>query len=142
MAAMVASTPCLLRLKSTRRIFCLCPPPMPREVMRPYILRPPVFLRISTSDFSGFVFVISLKSAIVMYRVDGVSGLNVLTGIIAKVFNQQLLEVGRPSILSLAGKSVIGLQTMLSCYRPYGRRGAGTLSEDEYIATPFLNIFG
>jgi hypothetical protein len=43
--------------------------------------------------------------------VDGVSGLNVLTGIIAKVFNQQLLEVGRPSILSLAGQSVIGLQT-------------------------------
>ena len=34
-----------------------------------------------TSRFSGFVFVISLKSAIVMYRVDGVSGLNVLTGI-------------------------------------------------------------
>jgi hypothetical protein len=45
----------------------------------------------------------SLKSAIVMYRVDGVSGLNVLTGIIAKVFNQQLFEVGRPSILSLGG---------------------------------------
>jgi len=43
--------------------------------------------------------------------VDGVSGLNVLTGIIAKVFNQQLLEVGRPSILSLVGNSVIGLQT-------------------------------
>jgi hypothetical protein len=53
-------------------------------------LRPPVFLRISTSDFSGFVFVMSLKSAIVMYRVDGVSGLNVLTGIKAKVFYQQL----------------------------------------------------
>jgi hypothetical protein len=78
-------------------------------------------LRISTSDFSGFVFVISLKSAIVIYRVDGVSGLNVLTGIIAKVFHQQLFEVGRPSILSLAGKSVIGLQTMLSV-RPCGRR--------------------
>ncbi len=40
----------------------------------------------TTSDFSGVVFVMSLKSAIVMYRVDGVSGLNVLTGIITKVF--------------------------------------------------------
>jgi hypothetical protein len=79
-----------------------------------------------TSDFSGLVLVISLKSAIVIYRVDGVSGLNVLTGIIAKVFNQQLLEVGRPSILSLGGQSVIGLQTMLS-FRPYGRRGARRL---------------
>ena len=46
-----------------------------------------------------------------MYRVDGVSGLNVLTGINAKVFYQQLFEVGEPSILSLAGKSVIGSQT-------------------------------
>jgi hypothetical protein len=34
-AATVASTPCLLRLKSTRRIFCLCPPPSPRVVTRP-----------------------------------------------------------------------------------------------------------
>jgi hypothetical protein len=47
----------------------------------------------------------------VIYRVDGVSGLNVLTGINAKVFYQQLFEVSEPSILSLAGKSVIGSQT-------------------------------
>jgi hypothetical protein len=36
---------------------------------------------VNTKLFSGFVFVMSLKSAIVMYRVDGVSGLNDLTGI-------------------------------------------------------------
>jgi hypothetical protein len=41
-----------------------------------------------------------------MYRVDGVSGLNVLTGIITKVFYQQLFEVGRPSILSLVGNQL------------------------------------
>ena len=34
----------------------------------------------------------SLKSAIVMYRVDGVSGLNDLTGIKSKNPSQQLLE--------------------------------------------------
>ena len=31
----VASTPCLFRLKSTSRSFCLWPPPMPRAVTRP-----------------------------------------------------------------------------------------------------------
>jgi hypothetical protein len=35
-----------------------------------------------------------------MYRVDGVSGLNVLTGINAKVFVSNF-EVGKPSILFL-----------------------------------------
>ena len=42
----------------------------------------------------------------VIYRVDGVSGLNVLTGINAKVFYQQLFEVSEPSILSLAGNQL------------------------------------
>jgi len=41
-----------------------------------------------------------------MYRVDGVSGLNVLTGINAKVFYQQLFEVSEPSILSLEGNQL------------------------------------
>src|ERR1039458_8957476 len=129
-AATVASTPCLLRLKSTRRIFCLWPPPMPRAVTRPYWLRPPVFLRISTSDFSGFVLVMSLKSAMVIYRVDGVSGLNVLTGINAKVFFQQLFEVSEPSILSLAGKSVIGSQTCCPDGLTDGEEGVDYQSEN------------
>src|SRR6267154_6878104 len=41
---------------------------------------------VTTKDFSGVVFVMSLKSAIVMYRVDGVSGLKCLTGINTKSF--------------------------------------------------------
>ena len=85
-----------------------------------------IFLRMSTSDFSGVVFVMSLKSAIVMYRVDGVSGLNVLTGIIAKVFFSNF-EVGRPSFLFLWGISYRSAN-MLSC-RPFGRRGARKLSD-------------
>src|ERR1019366_324569 len=108
---------------------------MPRAVTRPYILRPPVFLRISTSDFSGFVFVMSLKSAIVMYRVDGVSGLNVFTGIITKVFFQQLFEVSEPSILSLLGISY-RFTNMLSG-QPYGRRGAVKLSNAKLFAILF-----
>jgi hypothetical protein len=77
----------------------------------------------------------SLKSAIVMYRVDGVSGLNVLTGIITKVFFQQLFEVSEPSILSLLGISY-RFTNMLSCV-PYGRRGAVKLSNAELIAILF-----
>src|SRR5688572_14206920 len=83
MPSTVASTPSLLRLKSIERIFCLWPPPMPRAVTRPYMLRPPVFFRICVKLFSGrvFFFVISSNDEIVIYRVDGVRGLNDLTGI-------------------------------------------------------------
>jgi hypothetical protein len=62
-------------------------------------------LRMTTSDFSGVVLVMSLKSAIVMYRVDGVSGLKCLTGINTKSFFISNFEVGRPSFLSLLGIS-------------------------------------
>jgi hypothetical protein len=52
----------------------------------------------------------SLKSAIVMYRVDGVSGLNVLTGINAKVFFSHFWS--RQAINPVPWReSVIGLQT-------------------------------
>ena len=56
---------------------------MPRAVQRPYMLRPPVFFRISVRLFSGlvFFFVISSNDAMVMYRVEGVNGLKVFTGI-------------------------------------------------------------
>src|ERR1051325_8093284 len=50
----------------------------------------------------------SLKSAIVMYRVDGVSGLNVLTGIKIKTPKSQP-GAARPSILRPVERSVIGL---------------------------------
>jgi len=54
--------------------------------------------------------VMSLKSAIVMYRVDGVSGLNVLTGIIAKVFLSATSKSASHQSC-FCGKSVIGPQT-------------------------------
>src|ERR1019366_1098314 len=98
-----------------------------------------VFLRISTSDFSGVVFVMSLKSAIVMYRVDGVSGLNVLTGIKSKSFVSNF-EVGRPSFLSLRGISYRSAN-MLSA-QPFGRNGAHKLSNIPFSARDFLKNFG
>ena len=77
----LASMPCLLRRKSTERIFCLCPPPIPRLVIRPWALRPPDFFLMTTRFFSGRVFVMSSYDAMVIYRVDGVKGLKLLTGI-------------------------------------------------------------
>jgi len=67
--------------------------------------------------------------------VDGVSGLNVLTGINAKVFYQQLFEVSEPSILSLLGISY-RFANMLS-FRPFGRRGARRLSKLKLNAISF-----
>ena len=58
-AATLAGTPSLVRLKSIRRYRRLAPPPRWRAVLRPLALRPPDFLSPSTRDFSGSVFVIS-----------------------------------------------------------------------------------
>ena len=134
MAVTVASTPCFSRLKSTRRTFCLWPPLMPRAVIRPYAFRPPVFFRVSTSAFSGRTFVMSLKSAIVMYRVDGVSGLNVLTGIIPNFPSQQLLEQ-RTLIPGLWRASVLGPQ---SCC-PFAFRAKRRGDNSNYL--PSVNYF-
>jgi hypothetical protein len=73
-----------------------------------------------------------------MYRVDGVSGLNVLTGINPKVFVSNF-EVGKPSILSLLGISYRSAN-MLS-FRPFGRRGAVKLSNARRRASSFLKNF-
>ena len=43
-AATFAGTPSFVRLKSISRKRRLCPPPLWRVVMRPLLLRPPVFL--------------------------------------------------------------------------------------------------
>ena len=67
-------------------------------------------LAVTTSDFSGVVFVMSLKSAIVMYRVDGVSGLKCLTGINAKVFLSATLKLAGHHSCP-CWESVIGPQT-------------------------------
>ena len=67
-AATLAGTPSLVRLKSILRYRRLAPPPRWRAVLRPSALRPPDFLSPSTRLFSGSVFVISAKSGNVMNR--------------------------------------------------------------------------
>src|SRR5438477_11193983 len=64
----------LSRRKSTRRYCRLCPPLIYRLVMWPLLLRPPVRLSGSGSDFSGSVFVTSVKSETERNRVAGVIG--------------------------------------------------------------------
>src|SRR5215218_6575552 len=80
-AATLAGTPSLRRLKSMRRYRRLAPPPRWREALRPLELRPPDFLRPSTRDFSGSVFVISAKSGYVAKRRPGLVGLGLRIGI-------------------------------------------------------------
>src|SRR3712207_2936768 len=79
--ATLAGTPSLVRLKSILRYRRLAPPPRWREVLRPFALRPPDFLRPSTRVFSGSVFVISAKSAYVTKRRPGDVGLGLRIGI-------------------------------------------------------------
>src|SRR3982750_2105312 len=74
-AATLPGTPSLRRLKSTLRYRRLAPPPRWRAVLRPRELRPPDFVRPSTSDFSGVSFVISAKSGYVEKRRPGLVGL-------------------------------------------------------------------
>ena len=75
MAATLAVTPSLVRLKSMTRYCCLWPPPRWRDVLRPWTLRPPVFGLGASSDFSGFDLVISEKSETVWKRRAGLVGL-------------------------------------------------------------------
>src|SRR4028118_1141404 len=81
MAATLAGTPSLSRLKSMMRWARLAPPPRWREVLRPLLLRPPDLVRPTVSDFSGSVLVISAKSANVMKRRPAEVGLTFLIGI-------------------------------------------------------------
>src|SRR5512133_2460971 len=74
-AATLAGTPSLVRLKSTCRYRRLCPPPRWRRVMRPFEFRPPLFLRAPVRLFSGSVFVISSKAGTDMKRRPGEVGL-------------------------------------------------------------------
>src|SRR5881296_1853747 len=76
MAVTRPGTPNFSRRKSMRRYCRLWPPPRYRAVMWPLLLRPPLPLSGSSSDFSGVVFVISSKSDTERNRVAGVTGLN------------------------------------------------------------------
>src|SRR5688500_9005653 len=64
------------------RYFCLCPPPMNREVIRPALLRPPVFGLPLVSDFSGFDRVSLSKEGWFTYRMAGDVGLYVFIAIV------------------------------------------------------------
>src|SRR3954451_8999567 len=81
MAATLAGIPSLRRLKSMRRYRRLAPPPRWGAVLRPRALRPPDFVRPSTRDFSGSLFVISAKSGYVAKRRPGLVGLGLRIGI-------------------------------------------------------------
>src|SRR3982751_5890735 len=90
-AATFAGMPSRRRLKSILRYRRLAPPPRWRDVLRPLALRPPDFLRPSTSDFSGVVLVISAKSEYVTKRRPGLVGLGLRIGISALL---EALEAG------------------------------------------------
>src|SRR6476469_9945509 len=92
-AATFAGTPSLRRLKSTRLYARLAPPPRWRAVLRPWALRPPLFLRPSTSVFSGLDFVTSAKSAYDAKRRPGLVGLGLRIGtLLAPLERMQALE--------------------------------------------------
>src|SRR2546423_4341744 len=80
-AATLAGTPSLRRLKSILRYRRLAPPPRWRDVLRPRALRPPLLVRPSTSDFSGSSRVTSAKSGYVEKRRPGLVGLGLRIGI-------------------------------------------------------------
>src|SRR3954453_9471853 len=79
-AATLAGTPSLFRLKSTMRYCCLWPPPLWRAVLRPYELRPPVRGLGASSERSGLSFVIFEKSETVWNRRPGLVGLRLRSG--------------------------------------------------------------
>src|SRR3954452_17840774 len=82
MAATLAGTPSLWRLKSTLRDRRLAPPPRWRAVLRPWALRPPDLVRPSTSPFSGSLRVTSAKSGYVEKRRPGLVGLGLRIGML------------------------------------------------------------
>src|SRR5918992_4059155 len=80
-AATLAGTPSLRRLKSILRYLRLAPPPRWREVTRPFELRPPDLRRPSVSDFSGSSLVTASCWSQVAKRRPGEVGLCFLIAI-------------------------------------------------------------
>src|SRR5262245_13389987 len=93
-AATLAVTPSLLRLKSMMRYCCLCPPPRWRDVLRPWAWRPADFGLGPSSDFSGRFAVISAKSETVWKRRPGLVGLRVRMPMTTSVLEQRDLARG------------------------------------------------
>src|SRR3954463_3298032 len=80
-APTLAGRASLRRFEAILRYSRLAPPPRWRDVLRPRELRPPDFLRPSTSDFSGLSLVTSAKSEYVAKRRPGLVGLGLRSGI-------------------------------------------------------------
>src|SRR5678815_1844174 len=93
----------------------------------------------TTSFFSGVVFVISSNDAIVMYRVDGVSGLKVLTGIKFRCVPGSAARRGRPLILLLVGVSYRSDQNK-RCPSPNPGKRSAKVSKGDLPCNSFLKI--
>src|SRR3954468_19673458 len=94
MAATLATTPSLVRLKSMIRYWRLWPPPMWREVLRPCTLRPPERVRVASRVFSGVDLVTSEKSGDVWKRRPALVGLRERIAIDLSVFEQRDVVAG------------------------------------------------
>src|SRR5205823_9696417 len=96
MAATLAGTPSLVRLKSMMRYWRLWPPPRWRAVLRPWALRPPVLGLGASSERSGRSLVTSEKSETVWNRRPGLVGLRLRRGMTAtsRTFEQIDAVVG------------------------------------------------
>src|SRR3984957_17209597 len=82
MAATLAGTPSLSRLKSMIRYCCLWQPPRWRGVFRPWLLRPPVDGFGARREFSGRCRVTSEKSDTVWKRRPALVGLRERSGMV------------------------------------------------------------
>src|SRR3954452_12862649 len=111
-AAALAGTPALFRLKSTMRYCCLWPPPRWRDVLRPYELRPPVRGLGASSDFSGLSLVISEKSETVWKRRPGLVGLRLRRGI---GLDSLALEQRDPLTLGQRDDRPLGVGSLAEC---------------------------
>src|SRR6478672_3956985 len=91
-AATLAGMSVLSRRKSMIRYRRLCPPPMKRDVWRPWLLRPPVERRPLVRDFSGGAEESYEKSSVVWNRRPAEVGLNFLTGILVSLHALEELD--------------------------------------------------
>src|SRR5450631_3778739 len=98
MAATLAGMPSLSRLKSMIRYCCLWPPPRWREVLRPWLLRPPVDGLGASRDFSGRSRVTSEKSDTVWKRRPALVGLRERCGMVGSGLSV-LEEVDRVTLV-------------------------------------------
>src|SRR5512146_2372757 len=100
--------PNLLRLKSMIRYWRLCPPPRCRDVRCPWLLRPPLDLIGSSSDFSGVPRVISSNPATERNRVPAVMGRNCLMLISALEHGDRVAVLQRDDGLLPARRGAAG----------------------------------